>query len=311
MASIINNSHYGNSSKAPHRLQRHYQEVTETVIKLLEEGTIIWQRSWYDRGWPKNFLSHINYRGWNLFFLNFHAERNEYPTSNYLTFKQANQLGGTIKKGEKGVKIIYWATIQPKGDGEVMTTETDDKKVKLVPKTYIVFNIAQTEGIEYPIIDPVIKTDLEKISDCEDVVNGMPYPPLLNLNGDTAYYQPAKDCIVVPPLEKSIGAEEYYSTLFHELAHSTGYSTRLNRKELMESDGFGKTNYAKEELTAEMTAAYLCAVTGIDQPTIENSAAYINSWLNALNNDKMLVIKAASQAQKAADYILNLPRGDF
>lgn len=112
--------------------------------------------------------------------------------------------------------------------------------------------------------------------------------------------------MVVPSLTKSVSAEGYYNTLFHELAHSTGHTSRLNRKELMEHDGFGKSNYAKEELTAEMTAAYLCAVTGIGQPTIANSAAYIENWLKALKNDKSLIIMAASQAQKAADYILNI-----
>lgn len=282
-----------------------YQEVTDTVIKLLEEGTVIWQRSWHDRGWPKNHLTQLHYRGWNLFFLNFHAERKGYPTAQYLTFKQANQLGGTIKKGEKGVKIIYWATIKPKEDVNASTTDDEQKKSKLVPKTYIVFNIAQTEGIEFSIAAPTIKSQHEQIAACEDVITGMPNPPKVRLNGDAAYYQPIKDTVVVPPLEKSVGAEQYYSTLFHELAHSTGHSTRLNRKELMEADGFGKVNYAKEELTAEMTAAYLCAVTEIGQPTIENSAAYIENWLTVLKNDKTLIIRAASQAQKAADYVLN------
>ena len=282
-----------------------YQEVTETVIKLLEEGTVIWQCSWYQRGWPKNHLTQLHYRGWNLFFLNFHAERKGYPTANYLTFKQANQLGGTIKKGEKGVKIIYWATIKPKEDENATIESEDSKKSKLVPKTYIVFNIAQTEGIEFPTIIPIIKSQNEKIAACEDVVERMPNPPKMQYDGDCAYYQPLQDTVVVPPLEKSIGAEEYYSTLFHELAHSTGHSTRLNRKELMQTDGFGKVNYAKEELTAEMTAAYLCAITGIGQPTIENSAAYIDNWLTVLKKDKTLIIKAASQAQKAADFILN------
>ena len=281
-----------------------YQEVTETVIKLLEEGTVIWQSSWHDRGWPKNHLTQLHYRGWNLFFLNFHSERKGFPTAQYLTFKQANQLGGTIKKAEKGVKIIYWATIKPK-DEHASTINDEQQKSKLVPKTYIVFNIAQTEGIEFPNTTPIIKSETEKITTCEDVVDRMPNPPTMRFDGDCAYYQPIKDTVVVPPLEKSVGAEEYYCTLFHELAHSTGHSTRLNRKELMKTDGFGKFNYAKEELTAEMTAAYICAVTGIGQPTIENSAAYIENWLSVLKNDKTLIIKAASQAQKAADYILN------
>jgi antirestriction protein ArdC len=282
-----------------------YQEVTETVIKLLEEGTVIWQSSWHDRGWPKNHLTQLHYRGWNLFFLNFHSERKGYPTAQYLTFKQANQLGGTIKKGEKGVKIIYWATIKPKDDEHAPTSNDEQQKSKLVPKTYTVFNIAQTDGIEFPTVAPIIKSETEKIATCEDVVERMPNPPKMRFDGDCAFYQPIKDTVVVPSIEKSIGAEEYYSTLFHELAHSTGHSTRLNRKELMETDGFGKINYAKEELTAEMTAAYLSAVTGIGQPTIENSAAYIENWLSVLKNDKTLIIKAAAQAQKAADYILN------
>ena len=125
-----------------------YQEVTETVIKLLEEGTVIWQRSWHERGWPKNYISQKHYRGWNLFYLSFHSERKGYPTADYLTYKQANLLGGTIKKGEKGVKIIYWATVELKDKASVKEPLDTNIKTKLIPKTYIVFNVAQTEGIE-------------------------------------------------------------------------------------------------------------------------------------------------------------------
>jgi len=165
-----------------------YQEVTETVIKLLEEGTVIWKCSWYQRGWPKNHLTQLHYRGWNLFFSNFHCERKGYPTANYLTFKQANQLGGTIKKGEKGIKIIYWATIKPKEDEHTSTINDEQQKSKLGPKTYIVFNIAQTEGIEFPVATTVERTDIEKIATCEDVVARMPNPPKMRFDGDCAYY---------------------------------------------------------------------------------------------------------------------------
>jgi antirestriction protein ArdC len=133
-----------------------------------------------------------------------------------------------------------------------------------------------------------------------------PIAKIIITGGASAYYTPASDTVVVPSLNSSTSSEGYYSTLFHELAHSTGHESRLNRKELVNSDGFGNTNYAKEELTAEMTAAFLCAITGIHQPTIANSAAYIQSWLKALRNDKTLVIKAAAQAQKAADYIMSV-----
>jgi antirestriction protein ArdC len=286
-----------------------YQEVTETVIKALEEGTIIWQCSWNECGFPRNYVTNTYYRGWNIFLLNFHTLKRNYPTAEYLTYKQANLLGGTIRKGERGVKIIYWATIELKDDKDktliVNNVDSDEKKqVKLLPKAHTVFNIAQVEGIDFLKGNPIELSLLERIDNCEKVVGVMPLPPKLNLNGDKAYYMLSTDLVVVPSLTRSISAEEYYGTLFHEIAHSTGHSKRLNRKELLETEGFGKTNYAKEELTAEMTAAYLCAVTGIGQPTIANSAAYIDSWLKALKNDKTLIIKAASQAQKAANYIL-------
>jgi antirestriction protein ArdC len=289
-----------------------YQEVTDTVIKALEQGTVIWQCSWNETSLPKNVTTNLHYRGWNLFLLNFYTIARNYSTASYITFKQAQQLGGTIKKGEKGVKIIYWATIELKADKEiqVQAVEPDDdkKRTKLVPKAYIVFNIDQTEGIQFPEVISSIKTTAEKITACDEVVAAMPNPPKLKIDGHAAYYQPALDLVVVPSIAKSVSSEGYYSTLFHELAHSTGHESRLNRKELMQSDGFGSSEYAREELTAEMTAAFLCAITGIQDPTIDNSAAYIESWLRVLKNDKMLVLKAATQAQRAADYILNVKK---
>jgi antirestriction protein ArdC len=290
-----------------------YQEVTDTVIKALEEGTVIWQSSWNDAGLPKNIITGIHYRGWNIFWLNFHTILKGYQAPFYLTYKQAQQSGGTIKKGESGTKIVYWATIELKDkasdnkEEQLKATNNDEKqRTKLVPKAHTVFNIAQTDGIEFPTITPIIKSPLQKIAACEQVVADMPNSPIIITGSASAYYSPVSDTVVVPGLDSSTSSEGYYSTLFHELAHSTGNESRLNRKELVGSDGFGNTNYAKEELTAEMTAAFLCAITGIDQPTIANSAAYIQNWLKALRNDKTLVIKAAAQAQKAADFMLSI-----
>ncbi|WP_165852107.1 ArdC family protein [Mucilaginibacter terrenus] len=286
-----------------------YQEVTDAVIKALEEGTVIWQCPWNQVGLPKNITSNVNYRGWNLFLLNFHTIMKGYPTPYYITYKQANNLKGSIKKGEKGVRIIYWAEVELKNQQTDATTpqpadEQTKPKTIMVPKTYTVFNIAQTEGIKFPCFEAELRSDAEKIANCEIVVDNMPNRPTIRKNGTNAYYQPSTDTVVVPSLKRCKSSEAYYSTLFHELAHSTGHESRLNRKELLSSDGFGSAAYAKEELTAEMTAAFLSAVTGIDQVTIDNSAAYIESWLKALKNDKTLVIKAAAQAQRAADYIL-------
>ncbi len=134
----------------------------------------------------------------------------------------------------------------------------------------------------------------------------MPKSPQIFYKGKDAYYRRSNDTIVIPKMQKFDNAEAFYSTLFHELAHSTGHESRLNRKELIESDGFGNPLYAKEELTAEMTASFLNAITGLQDTTFDNSAAYIENWLTALKNDKTLIIRAAGQAQKAADFILDV-----
>jgi antirestriction protein ArdC len=288
-----------------------YQEVTDAVIKALEEGTVIWQCPWNQVGLPKNITTDVNYRGWNLFLLNFHSMIKGYPTPYYITYKQANHLKGSIKKGEKGIRIIYWATVELKNESNDANTQqpvddTSKPRTIMVPKTYTVFNIAQTEGFDFRCYDAEFRSEAEAIANCEVVVDNMPNRPTIRKNGTNAYYQPSTDTVVVPSLKRCKSSEAYYSTLFHELAHSTGHESRLNRKELLNSDGFGSTAYAKEELTAEMTAAFLNAVTGISSSTIDNSAAYIETWLKALKNDKTLVIKAAAQAQRAADYILSV-----
>jgi antirestriction protein ArdC len=301
------------ANKATTTFKDTYQEITDAVIQALEEGTVIWQCPWNNAGLPKNITTGISYRCWNLYWLNFHTLLKGYNAPYYITYKQAQHLGGTIRKGQSGTKIIYWATIELKGDAAsnnqeqpAVTSNYEKQQTRMVPKVHTVFNIDQTEGIEFPEVAPFIKSEHEQIEACEKLIAAMPNKPHLITNGSQAFYSPVSDTVVVPSLQSFNQAEGYYSTLFHELAHSTGHQTRLNRKELLDTDGFGTANYAKEELTAEMTAAFLCAITGIHEPTITNSAAYIQNWLKALENDKTLVIKAAGQAQKASDYILDI-----
>ena len=287
-----------------------YQDVTDAVIKALAEGTVVWQCPWNQVGLPKNVTTGIEYRGWNIFWLNWHTIIKGYKTPFYITYKQAQELGGSIKMGEKGIKIIYWASIELKNQStntENQDSEEPNEKypTRLVPKEHTVFNIDQAEGIQFPVVEALIKNEAAKIEACEEVIRNMPNKPGINIDGSSAYYIRSTDKVVVPNLKVHNSSEEFYCTLFHELAHSTGHESRLNRKELL--DG-GRENYSKEELTAELTAAFLCAVTGIQQKTIDNSAAYIKGWLSALKNDKTLILKAASQAQKAADYILNAKR---
>lgn len=282
-----------------------YQRITDFVIEQLEKGKVIWQQGWNSFGLPKNIISGRVYNGWNVFLLNFITLSHEYKTPYFITYKQAMDAGGTIRRGQKGYPVVWWATMEDKNS--VIETESDKLKNRVyrVPKIHIVFNIDQAYGIDFPAAENLFRSHSYKIQACESIVTNMPQPPFIKQGGDEACYHRRKDMVQIPVVEQFHSDEAYYKTLFHELAHSTGHQKRLNRKELVESDGFGKDNYSKEELTAELTAAYLSAVCEIEQQTIINSAAYIQGWLNVLKNEKKIILKAATQAQTAADYILN------
>jgi antirestriction protein ArdC len=219
-----------------------------------------------------------------------------------LTYKQAIDLGANVRKGERGIPIVYWGKVErekPSGEQDGF----------FFAKYYTVFNVEQcdnlklSESLLYP--DKAISV-FGPIEACEAVVSGMPQCPRIQHAEPKAYYSPTLDYVNMPNREIFETAEGYYSTLFHELGHSTGHETRLNRKTLTDYNAaFGSSTYSKEELVAEMTAAFLCSKAGIDQPVINNSASYIAAWLKMLRGDSKLVITAASAAQKAADFILN------
>lgn len=292
-----------------------YQQVTDVVIESLEQGNVVWRQTWNSFGLPKNITTGKPCRGWNVFWLNFHTMIKGYSTPYYLTFHQAQGLKGTIRKGEKGTRITYWATVEEKktpatagdhSDGNAVQTST----LKLIPAVHTVFNLDQTEGILFPVVEQLYRSEAEKITACEAVIDKMSNRPAITHKGDKAFYVRSYDEVTIPDRRLFCSSEVYYSVLFHELAHSTGHENRLNRKELLKYDGFGGKNYSKEELTAELTAAFLSAVTGIQQETLANSTAYVKGWLQALKNDKRLILTAASQAQKAADYILCIESSD-
>lgn len=181
---------------------------------------------------------------------------------------------------------------------------------------YNVFNVAQCDGIELPSEETILSPEPRPspIETAEAIVQGMPKRPEIRTGLDRAFYQPAADFVGMPSVEQFKSGEEYYSTLFHELTHATGHKSRLNRKGVADSEGnwsaFGSEPYSKEELCAEMGAAFLCGEAGIVERTVENSASYIASWLQRLKNDSKLVVTAAAQAQKAADYILGRHQGE-
>lgn len=281
-----------------------YQRITDFVIQQLEKGNVIWQQGWNSLGLPKNIITNHIYQGWNVFLLNFITLYYKFKTPYFLTYVQAMQAGGTIRRGQTGFPVVWWATMQDKDSVKKVDGELQTKTFR-VPKCHTVFNIDQTHGIEFPKVEELFRSHSEKIHACDEIINNMPGRPLIKHRGDKAYYNRATDIITLPHVEIFHSDEAYYKTKFHELAHSTGHRSRLNREELVKSDGFGNELYSKEELTAELTAAFLCALCEIEQQTIINSAAYIQGWLNILRNDKRLILKAASQAQAAADFILN------
>ena len=168
---------------------------------------------------------------------------------------------------------------------------------------YSVFNLEQTEGLDIP--KPQTR-DFPPIKKAEQVIHEMPSAPVIEHNQPQAYYQPSDDVVNMPKSNLFESDEEYYSTLFHELSHSTGHESRLNRDEISKISPFGSHDYSKEELVAEMGSAFLCGCCGIEPSTIENQAAYIQNWLTKLQRNKKWLIYAAAKAQKAADFILGM-----
>ena len=278
-----------------------YEIITNRIIHLLETGVVPWQKPWKASESPKNLITLKDYRGINVFLLNAMMYQSPY----FLTFKQAQQLGGHVCQGEKASPVVFWKWFD-------VADKESPKGIKRVPflRYYSVFNLSQCEGIPVAKIPAV---DLNKeagrpIEEAEQVVIRMPKKPTIKEGCDRACYIPSIDRVDMPKPESFRSREDFYSVLFHELTHSTGHASRLNRKGITGSEGewaaFGSASYGIEELCAEMGAAFLCGKVGIVERTLDNSASYIQSWLNKLKDDSKLVVHAAAQAQKASDFIL-------
>jgi len=275
-----------------------YQLITDRITALLEKGVVPWHQPWQCAAQtPRNFVSGKPYRGINILLLHSMG----YASPFWLTFKQAESLSGYVKRGEKGSPVVFWKWLETE-DKETGETE----RIPLL-RYYSVFNIAQCGGIEIPATSQPTQ-EHTPVETAEQIIAGMPKRPEIKTGLAKAFYSPVADFVGMPTPEQFGKAEEYYSVLFHELTHATGHETRLNRKGVSRTEGtvaaFGSDPYAKEELVAEMGAAFLCGQAGIADRTVDTSAAYVFSWLQRLKNDTKLVVQAAAQAQKAADYIL-------
>ena len=272
-----------------------YDIITERIIKQLESGVAPWRKPWTCQT-PANLITQKEYRGLNVFTL----VSQGFPSRFWLTFNQATKLGGRIRKGQKSSPVIFWNV----GD-EQETTKPDGRKESSRPfllRYYSVFNFSQTEGIDIPASLLQETRTNNPIEACEQIVTNMPNPPAFQ-QSDKAWYSPSSDVVGMPARSLFHSSEEFYATEFHELGHSTGHPKRLHRGNFDNPAHFGSESYSKEELIAEMTAAMLCGIARIEQDTLENSAAYLKTWIARLKSDSRLLVSAASQAQKAADFI--------
>lgn len=268
-----------------------YEVVTEQVIKQLESGVAPWRKPWRTE-MPCNLISQKPYRGINVFML----ASQGYASRYWLTFNQAAKLGGSVKRGEKSSLVTFWHIGQEK-------TKADGSKTQpFLLRYYRVFNLCQTEGIAEKLGLGESPRPAASIEQCEQIVSAMPNRPAFE-QSDRAWYRPSTDGVGMPARGLFSSVEEYYSTLFHELTHSTGHTSRVGRDGIENLNQFGSDSYSKEELVAEMGAAMLCGVTGIAPATLQNSAAYLKTWIERLKSDSRLLVSAASAAQKAADYI--------
>lgn len=269
-----------------------YEQVTDKILALLAEGTVPWHKPWKGTA-PMSMSTNKPYRGINVFLLDdgYHG-----------TYKKISELGGQVRKGEESSLAVFWKFVEKK--------DAKTGKVEKIPflRYFRVFHSAQAdwpEGMPERFTAKGGADEADRISEAEQVVAGYikgDNGPSLAHGGGSARYSPATDAVSMPELTSFRDADHYYSTMFHELGHSTGHGSRLSRDGVTNFDAFGSHQYAAEELVAEMTAAMVSGALGIDS-TVETSAAYLAHWAGALGSDPKLIVRAAGQAQKAADMI--------
>src|SRR5579875_2749714 len=283
-----------------------YSIVTEKIVNLLQSGVVPWRRPWTSTGLPRNLITKKPYRGINYFLLS----ASKFVSPFWLTMRQANELGGSIRKGEESTIVTFWKIDDAKqNETEELDVEPKDEKNRrrFVLRFYRVWNLEQCI-LPQAVLDKLPKMEThqhDQIEAVEKIIAGMPNPPEIVRGGSKALYSPITDRITLPPRELFISAEEEAATETHELIHSVGHEKRLAREGICEAAPFGSPVYSKEELCAELGAAYLCAEAGISNAVIANQAAYVAGWLKKLRDDRKLLIHAAAQAQRAADFILN------
>lgn len=282
-----------------------YDDVTAKIIAELEAGRFPWVQPWGKAGaaatgLPRNALTGRSYSGVNVLILWGAVIGNAFPSQSWLTFRQAQEAGGCVRKGEKGTTVVYADRFIPKGESERASRADEDPRAIPFLKRFTVFNVLQCEGLRPGLApDPVPLPEREIVPTAEALIKASKAD--FRIGGDKAFYAPGPDFVQVPPQPAFFDQINYYRTALHELTHWAGGSKRLGRDQ---SGQFGSKPYAQEELVAEMGSAFLCASLGI-VPTVRH-ADYLAGWLEVLREDNRAIFRAASAASKAADFLLTL-----
>ena len=273
-----------------------YEQVTARITAALERGTVPWRAPWRALG-HRNALTGRPYRGINVLVLALTAIEQQYDDPRWLTYRQALERGGHVRRGEQGTQVVLWRWVERRQaeDGEC-------GDVFPLLRLYTVFNVAQCDGLALPQAD--VHESFDAVDRAEAILAGYQSGPAIHHDAECAYYVPSGDEVHLPPRGAFRDVHGYYATLFHELSHSTGHPRRLSRDGYLSAARFGSETYSREELVAEFAAAFLGHEAGIDPSSVDQSAAYIASWLRALRDDRRLAVVAAAQAQRAADHIL-------
>ena len=275
-----------------------YDMITDRIIAELEKGQIPWQKPW--TGVRDGAYNRITKRPYSLLNQMLLQHRGEYAT-----FKQWQDLGGHVRKGAKSEIVVFWKIFESK-ETNPDTGEIEIKKIPLL-RYYNVFHISQVDGVE-PLAPEQLNDEVEPIEAGDQIITDYikrEHLKFVECKSNKAYYSPTNDTVVVPLKEQYSMINEYYSTTYHELVHSSGHKTRLNRLQTGAVASFGSENYSKEELVAEIGSATLMSIAGIETAkTFRNSTAYIQNWLQVLRNDNKFIVSASSKAEKAVNYIL-------
>ncbi len=272
-----------------------YQEVSEKILKAMESGTLPWIKPWSEigtGGMPRNAITRRPYSGANVALLWIAASNNGYTSNRFLTYKQAQEAGGNVKKGEKGTPIIFASSFEK---------ETDKGEKKFIPflKTFTVFALEQCERLEQFQEKPLPVVTYNRDRDCDAFMVSTAAD--IRHGEARAYYNSDADYIMLPAWETFKSADGYYGIALHELVHWTGNKNRCNREF---GKRFGDRAYAAEELVAELGAAFMCAEFGYDATT--QHAAYIQNWISLIKSDSKAFITAASKASKAVEFLREL-----